>query len=135
MLVGHAPIQGDESGNMNKAALSITTIVMMAIVLLVLLVLAALFSGTTTEQMSKTEATRIFYTGCNKICPYNETYKAAFNLAKDYPQFYKACLTLGYGSAQFPSHCMLQCNCDMRIDKKEVEEEEQRLIEILAQVG
>lgn len=114
---------------MRGISLPVNIVVIIAIVVLVLVVIAGFVATTFTQQMSRTQAERVFSNGCTLLCrdPCESTYLigrgstameghvlGGESVTEFHLNFRSACSLLGYmdpddlGTAY---RCMAQCGC------------------------
>jgi len=113
---------------MKGIELPINVIVIVAIVVLVLAVVGVFFFLTSTEQLSRVDAERIFSQGCSEFCkdPCESYYYigpgdevSAPGVTSFHTEFFRACETLGHSSGinvnEKARSCINSCGADCNL--------------------
>src|SRR3989344_2980167 len=112
-------------------ALPVNILVIMIIVVIVLVTLIAVFIGTSGQNINTTDANKIFAQGCQKYCSsasLDEAYLSSYEIAQNDKTFLNACISLGYGTTEYPIKCLDTCGCDTTATREDINRRMQQLI-------
>lgn len=112
-------------------SLPINMLVVIIIIVLVLVTVIAMFIGTSGQNINTTDANKVFAQGCQTYCSsasLDETYLSSYEIAQNDREFLNACISLGYGTEEYPIKCLDTCGCDTSVTREDINRRLQQLI-------
>ena len=112
-------------------SLPINILVLVIIIVIILVTMIAIFIGTSSQNINTTDANKIFAQGCQKYCSstsIDETYLSSYEITQNDKEFLTACISLGYGTTEYPIKCLDTCGCDTTVTREDINRRLQQLI-------